>query len=150
MSGKTLRELAGSLAGAELSGSIDTPISGIAYDSRDVTAGSVFVALDGLHTDGHAFVADAVRRGAVAVVHSKRIVEQAAGIGVARVADTRAALSPLSAAYYDYPSRRLGVIGVTGTDGKSQRSGSSSNCWRRSESTAAFSPPSTFRPEPRS
>ncbi len=116
---KTLRELAGSLPQLEISGDADRPITGIAYDSRDVKNGFIFVALDGLHTDGHRFIPDAVRRGAAAVVHARPVRAKADGVGYARVADTRSFLSPLSAAFFDNPSRALKVIGVTGTDGKS-------------------------------
>ena len=115
---KTLRELARSLPVLELAGNVDRPLAGIAYDSRDVLPGFLFVALDGLHTDGHGFVPDALSRGAAAVLHTRSVaIDQA--VGYARVANTRPLLSPLSAEFFDHPSRGLRVIGVTGTDGKS-------------------------------
>jgi UDP-N-acetylmuramoyl-L-alanyl-D-glutamate--2,6-diaminopimelate ligase len=115
----TLRSLAAVLPVITLEGNTDRPIAGIAYDSRDVKAGSLFVALDGLHTDGHRFISDAVQRGAVAVMHSRPVEDRSASVGYARVADTRTSLSPLSAAFFGHPSQKLRVIGVTGTDGKS-------------------------------
>jgi UDP-N-acetylmuramoyl-L-alanyl-D-glutamate--2,6-diaminopimelate ligase len=108
----------------ELRGDPATPISAVSYDSRDVLPGHLFVALEGVHVDGHRYVGDALARGAAAVLHSQPLEEptaRAAGSRVTcvRVADTRRSLSPVAAAFSGRPSRRLKVIGVTGTDGKS-------------------------------
>lgn len=94
----------------------DVPISGIALDSRQVQPGDVFVALVGGQVDGHLYVSDALERGAAAVLGS-----QPPPLGVlnyVQVADTRRALARLSAAFYAYPARKLTLIGITGTDGK--------------------------------
>ena len=92
-------------------------VSGIAYDSRAVTPGQVFVALKGQHADGTSFARQAIDRGAAAVVS-----EQAAPEGVrvpwAIVEDARLALAVLAAAFYRDPSREMQVIGITGTNGK--------------------------------
>jgi UDP-N-acetylmuramoyl-L-alanyl-D-glutamate--2,6-diaminopimelate ligase len=90
---------------------------GLAYDSRRVTPGMVFFAIPGLNTDGHDFIADAIERGAVAVVCQRNgfVPRRATKI---KVADTRLALALAAAAFYDQPSRKLKVIGVTGTNGK--------------------------------
>jgi UDP-N-acetylmuramoyl-L-alanyl-D-glutamate--2,6-diaminopimelate ligase len=95
---------------------IEVPITGISHDSRCVKPGSVFVALTGGTTDGHSYIPDAIQRGAVMVVGEKPI----AGIEAPflQVADSRLSLAYLSAAFYSLPARRLTVIGVTGTDGK--------------------------------
>jgi len=108
----------------ELRGDAATQVTGISYDSRDVQPGHLFVALEGVHADGHRFIGDALARGAAAVLHSRpleRAAAQAAGsrFAAVRVADTRRSLSPVAAAFHGRPSRRLKVIGVTGTDGKS-------------------------------
>jgi UDP-N-acetylmuramoyl-L-alanyl-D-glutamate--2,6-diaminopimelate ligase len=87
----------------------------LAYDSRRVSEGSLFVAIKGFHRDGHDHAADAVRAGAIAVV-AERPLDVKAPLAV--VADTRAALADLAAEFYDHPTRRLRVVGVTGTDGK--------------------------------
>ncbi|SHI58590.1 UDP-N-acetylmuramoylalanyl-D-glutamate--2,6-diaminopimelate ligase [Desulfofundulus thermosubterraneus DSM 16057] len=92
-------------------------IAGIAYDSRQVQPGFLFVAVEGFTTDGHRYVEQAVSRGAVAVVVQKEI-PLPSGIAFARVPDTRLALALLAARYYSYPSRKLKLIGVTGTNGK--------------------------------
>jgi UDP-N-acetylmuramoyl-L-alanyl-D-glutamate--2,6-diaminopimelate ligase len=87
----------------------------IAYDSRRVKEGALFVAIPGFHRDGHTFAADAAARGAVAVV-AEHPVE--ARVPVAIVPDARAALADLAAEFFDHPTRRLRLVAVTGTDGK--------------------------------
>jgi len=90
---------------------------GIAYDSRRVIPGGIFVAVPGAHADGHAFVADAAGRGAAAVVVEHAV--DGAGTAVQVVVDrSQLALAVVAAWWYDDPGRRLGVIGITGTDGK--------------------------------
>jgi UDP-N-acetylmuramoyl-L-alanyl-D-glutamate--2,6-diaminopimelate ligase len=96
-------------------------IQGIAYDSREVQPGFLFAALRGLTHDGHAFIPDALARGAVAVLHDRPVAEARgtpARLAMIRVADSRRALAQVSAAFYGHPSRGLRVIGVTGTNGK--------------------------------
>lgn len=92
-------------------------VTGIAYDSRAVTPGQVFVALKGQHADGTSFARQAIERGAAAIVS-----EQAAPGGVrvpwAIVEDARVALAVLAATLYRDPSREMRVIGITGTNGK--------------------------------
>jgi len=87
----------------------------IVYDSRKASPGSLFVAIKGFHRDGHDHAADAVARGAVAVVAERPV---GVPVPVAVVPDTRAALADLAAELYDHPTRRLRLVGVTGTDGK--------------------------------
>ena len=119
MSSRSLRELCAALDVRETRGDMDRSVGGIAYDSRDVKPGFLFVAMDGLHTDGHSFIPDAVSRGATALVHARQLAETPAGVTRIRLDNPRAALSPLAAAFYGHPSRSIRVIGVTGTDGKS-------------------------------
>jgi UDP-N-acetylmuramoyl-L-alanyl-D-glutamate--2,6-diaminopimelate ligase len=92
----------------------------VVESSAEVQPGGVFVARRGLSVDGHAFIADAVARGAAAVVGELPL----SGVGVpyAQVADAQAAVGYLAAAYFGLPSRQLVVIGVTGTDGKTTTS----------------------------
>ena len=91
-------------------------IGSIAYDSRQASPGTLFFAVPGDHVDGHDFIADAVARGAAAVVAES----ETAGLAVPQllVARTRDALADAADAWYGRPSERLEVIGVTGTDGK--------------------------------
>ena len=100
-------------------GSGDPLISRIAYDSRHADAESLFVAVPGLHVDGHAYIDEAVRRGVPAVVCEQMPAERAGDVMYVQVAHSRTALSAISARLYEHPSRAVPVIGVTGTDGKS-------------------------------
>lgn len=95
-------------------------IHGIAYDSRMVKPGYLFVALEGGSVDGHRYIPQAIERGASAIVGTKRI--ELADVPYVPVDDGRQALALLSAAFYGFPSRQLTVIGVTGTDGKTTTS----------------------------
>lgn len=103
--------------GRLLGGDPSTEFDRVVYDSRQVTPGSLFVAVPGFRVDGHQFIPAAVQAGAVAVV-LQQPVEVAAGVAVVQVPDSRRALSALAALLYDHPSRQLRVVGVTGTNGK--------------------------------
>ena len=96
-------------------GASDVDVRTVAYDSRKAEPGSVFVAIGGFHRDGNDFAADAVKRGAVAVVTEKPSRTSAP---TAVVPDARAALADLAAEIFDHPTRKLRIVGVTGTDGK--------------------------------
>jgi UDP-N-acetylmuramoyl-L-alanyl-D-glutamate--2,6-diaminopimelate ligase len=115
----TLADLFSGIPVQETRGDMRRTVRGIAYDSRDAGPGFLFAAMDGLHTDGHHYVGDAVRRGATAVLHARPLDDVPPGITCVRVQDPRTTLSPLAAAFYRHPSKSLKVIGVTGTDGKS-------------------------------
>jgi len=94
----------------------DVAVAGITDDNRRVHPGFVFVAYPGVAVDGHKFIPDAVRRGAVAVVCERRQAEL--NVPQVIVPDGRIAFALLCAAWRDFPSRDLVMIGVTGTDGK--------------------------------
>lgn len=96
-------------------GAADRDVRAIAYDSRKVKEGSLFVAIPGFHRDGADFVADAVKNGAVAVVAERKVRTKAP---LAVVPDVRAALADLAVAFFDHPTEKLKIVGVTGTDGK--------------------------------
>jgi len=113
--------LVAALEGARVLGSLPRDVSSIAHDSRRVRPGAIFVAVRGERVDGHAFVDDAVRAGAAAVVVDEAYAGDHAPVGGAAtvvVADSRLALSRLAAAFFDFPTRSLRVVGVTGTNGK--------------------------------
>jgi UDP-N-acetylmuramoyl-L-alanyl-D-glutamate--2,6-diaminopimelate ligase len=102
----------------ELSGDPSIEISDLSYDSRRVDGpGTLFAAFVGARADGHCFISEAVRRGAVAVLVSKP-VEVPEGVSVVRVSDTRTALGEIARVLYDDPSSKLAATGVTGTKGK--------------------------------
>ncbi len=98
----------------------DVEITSLAYDSRGVAPGALFVALRGQKTDGHDFIAQATGNGAVALVVDSLHAGWygARGLPAVAVPDTRRALPPLAAAFYGEPSRSFDLIGVTGTNGK--------------------------------
>jgi UDP-N-acetylmuramoyl-L-alanyl-D-glutamate--2,6-diaminopimelate ligase len=99
--------------------SADPVVTGLSYDSRKVKPGNLFFALRGIHADGHRFIADAIDWGAVVVVHEGELPSYRDWVIYIRVRDSRFAMSAAAAAFYGFPSRRLAVIGVTGTEGKS-------------------------------
>jgi UDP-N-acetylmuramoyl-L-alanyl-D-glutamate--2,6-diaminopimelate ligase len=103
----------------EFQGDSDPFIASIEYDSRKAGPNTMFFALSGLHTDGHKYINDAISKGAAAIVHEAEIQKKEAGIAYIKVKNSRFAMSPVAAAFYGYPSRRLIVAGVTGTEGKS-------------------------------
>ena len=92
-------------------------VRGISADSRRVAPGDLFVAVPGVAVDGHRYVPDALRAGAVACV-VERLLPELAGVPTALVPNAREALAYLHAAWQGFPGRKLRVIGVTGTDGK--------------------------------
>lgn len=97
--------------------SADPDIGSIHYRSGDVRPGGLFVALKGVHVDGHRFVGEAVEKGAGAVVVADpcRVPDKTVTV---RVPDTRKAMAVFSAAFYGRPSEKMTVIGITGTNGK--------------------------------
>ena len=94
-------------------------ITGLEYDSRNINPGSLYFALPGLHFDGHDFVADAINRGARVIIYQRELAEYRNEILYIRVKDSRFAMSPIADAFFGFPSHRMGIIGVTGTEGKS-------------------------------
>lgn len=100
-----------------VAGNLDTEITTLVYDSRKVEKGSVFVCISGTVRDAHDFIPDVVEKGAAAVIVEKDVTVPE-GVTVVKVADSRLALACMSAAYFDYPSKKLKTIGITGTKGK--------------------------------
>ena len=117
----TLRTLLATPPGAELERVAETPVAAIAYDSRRVVPGSVFVALKGLKADGDAFAEQAISRGARAIV-SQSPLRSGVTVPWIVVRDARLALALLADRFFNHPSRRMPVIGVTGTNGKTTTS----------------------------
>ena len=97
----------------------DRPVTALEYDSRQTGPGALYFALPGLHVDGHDYIADAIKRGAAFIVHQKEPAAYSEGVLYIRVKDSRFAMSSIADAFYNFPSRRMGIIGVTGTEGKS-------------------------------
>lgn len=95
-------------------------ITGIAIDSRKVQPGDIFIAVPGGSADGHQFIPAAIEKGAVAIVGEQDLTSLT--VPYIRVENTRRAVTYLAAAFYDYPGKKMTVIGVTGTDGKTTTS----------------------------
>ena len=112
-----LKRLIEALPGATPDGALDREITGIAYDSRRVTPGMLFVAIPGQHTDGHEFISNAVDRGAAAIICERNGTSYPRATKI-KVPDVREALARSASAFYGNPSAGLKVIGVTGTNGK--------------------------------
>ncbi|MBF0320829.1 MAG: UDP-N-acetylmuramoyl-L-alanyl-D-glutamate--2,6-diaminopimelate ligase [Nitrospirae bacterium] len=105
----------------EINGNLNKSAEGISYDSRRIERGTMFFAVKGQHTDGHAFIEEAIKKGAHSVIYEDEIdVERFDGkdILLVRVDDVRRALAHISSTYYGDPSRELRLTGVTGTNGK--------------------------------
>jgi UDP-N-acetylmuramoyl-L-alanyl-D-glutamate--2,6-diaminopimelate ligase len=115
----TVQALFGALPGARLLGSGDDLVTGVVYDSRLVQPGDLFAALRGADQDGHQFVREAEQRGATALLVESSVSSDLPQI---QVENSRAALAAIAANHYDHPSLHLGVIGITGTDGKTTTS----------------------------
>ncbi len=113
-----LKELLGNIGFVELKGSAEKTIRGIQFDSRKVQADSLFVAQRGLHADGHKFIGKAIELGATVVVCEEIPDARPAGITFVKVEDSNQILGELAAAYFDFPSKKMKVVGITGTNGK--------------------------------
>ncbi len=102
----------------------DIEIAAVAYDSRKVSQGGLFVAISGLKTDGHAYIHDAISRGAKAVVvqNGFELNSMPAGLSITRVPHTRLALACIASAYYGDITSKLCLVGITGTNGKTTTS----------------------------
>ncbi|MCE5333435.1 MAG: UDP-N-acetylmuramoyl-L-alanyl-D-glutamate--2,6-diaminopimelate ligase [Desulfobacteraceae bacterium] len=118
---KTLGELIDNLEVLATSGAMDVPISSVCYDSRQVVDGSLFVCIPGTRVDGHAYIGDAVSRGAAAIV-ARSEPQADLPASFVRVRDPRKALAAVAANFYDHPASRLTLIGITGTNGKTTTS----------------------------
>lgn len=102
----------------ELLGNASVEVGSIEFDSRKVSSGSLFVAQRGVHVDGHKFISKAVENGAAVIVAEEFPEVCAENITYVRIADSNRVLGELAAAFYDYPSQKMKVVGVTGTNGK--------------------------------
>jgi UDP-N-acetylmuramoyl-L-alanyl-D-glutamate--2,6-diaminopimelate ligase len=99
-------------------GDISVSVSGIEFDSRNVTAGSLFVAVKGNKSDGHEFIDSAIRSGAVAIICETVPVSADKKTCWIKVTDSARALGQAASNFYGNPSSSLKLVGVTGTNGK--------------------------------
>jgi len=100
-----------------VSGPVNREITGIAYDSRQVQQGSIFIALPGERRDGRNFIGDAINRGAAAIVSEPEDIKTA-DVAHVEVKHARIAFAEIASAFHNDPSGKLQMVGVTGTNGK--------------------------------
>ncbi|MBR6559631.1 MAG: UDP-N-acetylmuramoyl-L-alanyl-D-glutamate--2,6-diaminopimelate ligase, partial [Alistipes sp.] len=115
---KRLSELLSATAVVQFVTAADPEIGALEYDSRKVKAGDCFFAVCGTQSDGHNYIASAVESGAVAVVCQTLPQQLNEGVSYIVVEDSNKAMADMAAAFYDYPSEELELVGVTGTNGK--------------------------------
>lgn len=113
-----LRDLLKYVKPLQIIGSDDVDIKGVNIDSRRIENGHLFVAMRGTQVDGHQFIAKAEAQGAVAVLCEDVPVEQKTGVTYVQVESTEEAVGPVATLFYGDPSRKLKLVGVTGTNGK--------------------------------
>ena len=99
-------------------GQEEVEITGVNIDSRRIEKGHLFVAIPGTQTDGHKFIPKAIELGAAAILCEKMPEEQTAGVTYIQVASTEDAVGKVATLFYGDPSRKLKLVGVTGTNGK--------------------------------
>ena len=115
---KQLSELLTATAVVQFVTAADPQIGALEYDSRKVKAGDCFFAVRGTQSDGHNYIASAIESGAVAVVCQELPQQLNEGVSYIVVEDSNKAMADMAAAFYDYPSEELELVGVTGTNGK--------------------------------
>ena len=97
-------------------GNMEVDINTVAYDSRKVSPGCLFICITGFKSDGHQYIAEAIKKGASAAIIEKDV--EVEGITVIKVMDTRKAMPIIGSNFYQHPTDTLKLIGITGTNGK--------------------------------
>jgi len=115
---KKLIDLVKNIPTVSVTGNLNIPILEISFDSRNVNPGTVFVAIRGTASDGHTYIADAVRKGVSAVICEEIPDAIRQDVTFIMVEDTASALGMICAEFYDNPSQALTLVGITGTNGK--------------------------------
>lgn len=113
-----LKELLIGVKSLAIIGDTDVNITGVNIDSRKIHDGNLFVAMKGTLVDGHQFITKAISLGAKAILCEDLPTERSADVTYVRVADTENEVGKVATAFYDYPSKKLKLVGVTGTNGK--------------------------------
>ena len=113
-----LQELIKNISTVNITGSTDLDITGVDIDSRQAADGHLFVAIKGTQVDGHTYIDKAIALGAKAILCEDMPQQQVEGVTYIQVASTEAAVGHVATAFYGEPSRKLRLVGVTGTNGK--------------------------------
>lgn len=115
---KSLQDLLYKTGIEEVVGSTSISISSICFDSRKVNSDSVFIAVKGIHSDGHDYIKTAIGKGSVAIICETLPEQIHSGITYVRVKNSSIALAFISDNFFDHPSSRINLVGITGTNGK--------------------------------
>jgi len=114
----TLQDILYRSSTKEIIGSLNKEISSVAFDSRKVNTGAIFIAVVGTQVDGHNYIQLAIEKGAIAIVCNSLPAETLPQITYVIVKDTSESLGYIASNFYDNPSEKLKIVGVTGTNGK--------------------------------
>ena len=131
---KQLQQIIGLLPEVNVIGTTDKIITDVTADSRVVQPGSLFIALKGVHADGHKFLGKAAEAGATAALVEDVPAEIPEGLTLLQVKDVRGAMETVAPYFFDYPGKTMRMIGVTGTNGKT----TSTNIIRQVLTSAGF------------
>jgi len=115
---KKLKDILYKVSLTEVDGSTDLAVLAVHFDSRKVVDGSLFVAVRGTVTDGHNFIDQVIDKGAIAIVCEEMPANRKKGITYVKVKDSGIALAIIADNYFDHPSSKLKLVGITGTNGK--------------------------------
>ena len=111
-----LNDIINGLEIIKVNGNLDLDITNIEYDSRKVRENTLFICIKGFNSDGHKYIQNAIKSGAKSFLVQDDI--NIDGYTFIRVNDTRASMAKIADNFYNHPSKKFGVIGVTGTNGK--------------------------------
>ncbi len=115
---KTLQELLKNIHTIEVKGTLEVSVSALTLSSKEITKSTLFIAISGNSVDGHSFIPDAISRGVSVIVHEKELDEYDPSVTYIHVSDTHEVAGILASNFYDNPSTKLKLIGITGTNGK--------------------------------
>src|SRR5690554_5939193 len=115
---KLLTHIISTITTIQIVGNYEVSISKLAIDSREVEKGSLFFAQKGTKTDGHQYINQAIQQGALAIICEELPKEEYPEICFVQVKNVASVIGLMASAFYNYPTKEIKVIGVTGTNGK--------------------------------
>ncbi len=115
---KSLSDILPAVAVLQITGNRDVQVTGVTFNSQDVTPGSVFIAVKGTHADGHDYIPQAISKGAIVITGERMPSERPGNVTFVTVKDSARALGLMSSHYFGDPSSKLKLVGITGTNGK--------------------------------
>ena len=115
---KILSEILEDIKILESHGNLEAKVSFVSLNSKEIEPHSVFVAIIGNIVDGHTFIDEVIGKGATTIIHEKEITDFKSGVTYVKVADTHSAVGIIASNFYGNPSRKMKLVGVTGTSGK--------------------------------